>query len=63
MAFGKHSQHKCPECGRPMEYCEFPVMLALDVEHQVQPPLWLCRHCWRALPARTSVPTAGSRRR
>lgn len=36
-----------------MEYCESPVMLAVDLDHQVQPPLWLCRHCWRAVPAGT----------
>jgi len=46
-----------------MEYCEFPVMLALDMEHQVQPPLWLCRHCWRALPARQGVSAVGAHRR
>ncbi len=54
MAFGRHTkQHRCPECKRPMEYCESPVMLAVDLDHQVQPPLWLCRHCWRAVPAGT----------
>jgi hypothetical protein len=59
VAFAKHTRPpKCPECGRLMEYCEFPVMLAIDVEHQVQPPLWLCRHCWRVRP---SEPTTRSR--
>jgi hypothetical protein len=34
-----------------MEYCDFPVMLAVDFDHEVRPPLWLCRRCWRAVPA------------
>jgi hypothetical protein len=53
VASAKHTKRpKCPECKRPMEYCDFPVMLAIDLDHEVQPPLWLCRHCWRAVPAK-----------
>jgi hypothetical protein len=65
VAFGKHTKRpKRPECGRPMEYYEFPVMSAVDVEHQVQPPLWLCRHCWRVVCARQASPErAGHRAR
>ena len=60
---GKHSrQPRCPECKQPMEYCEFPVMLATDLEHQVQPPLWLCRHCWRVVPARQGGPESTRKR-
>lgn len=60
---GKHGQQpKCPECKRPMEYCDFAVMLAIDLEYLVQPPLWLCRHCWRVLPARHGGPESVGRR-
>jgi len=56
MALSRHSKPpRCPECKRPMEYCDFAVMLAIDLEHEVEPPLWLCRPCWRVVPIRTTT--------
>jgi len=54
---------RCPRCGRPMEFCEFPVLLITDDRVQAEPPLWLCRGCWKVLPHRADgVRIVGQRR-
>ncbi|HVM66453.1 MAG TPA: hypothetical protein VMU14_16405 [Acidimicrobiales bacterium] len=46
-----------------MEFCEFPVLLITDDRVQAEPPLWLCRGCWKVLPHRADgVRIVGQRR-